>query len=83
MLEAASEQVPIHDSLAKSLTLLQEGISGYKYNFKNNKYRKLTIKLSKDSRNIMYIDDMRFNNTRMINLDKFMGLIYGDSSDNF
>ena len=62
---------------------MKDGISGYKYNFKNNKYRKLTIKLSKDGLNIMYIDDMRFNNTRMINLDKFTGIIYGGLSDNF
>ena len=43
------EQTPIHESLAKSQNRLKDGIIGYKYNFKNNKFRKLTIKLSKDS----------------------------------
>ena len=77
------DQVSIHDNFAQSLNLLKDGITGYKYNFKNNKFRKLTIKLSKDYKSIMYIDDMRFNNTRMINLEKFTGIIYGGLSDNF
>ena len=77
------DQAPTHDNFAQSLNLLKEGITGYKYNFKNNKFRKLTIKLSKDYKSIMYIDDMRFNNTRMISLEKFTGIIYGGLSDNF
>ena len=74
---------PAYNDFEKCKRLLRFGIVGYKYNYKNNKSRKIMIQLSADLTKIVY-QDMKengnwqvFSGTSTLKLAKFTGLIYG------
>ena len=67
--------------------MLRFGIVGFKYNYKNNKFRKIVIQLSFDLKKIIYQDIKEtksvFNGQSNVKLIKFKSVIYGGITDNF
>ena len=61
--------------------MLRFGIVGFKYNYKNNKFRKIVIQLSFDLKKIIYQDIKEtksvFNGQSNVKLIKFKSVIYG------
>ena len=59
---------------------------GYKYNYKNQMFKKSLIQLSADAKKISYNDMNKKGIIKMsssVNLDKFSGVIYGGHTENF
>ena len=53
---------------------------GYKYNYKNQMFKKALIQLSGDAKKVSYNDMNKKGIMKMsssVNLDKFSGVIYG------
>ena len=78
-----------HDQFIRCKKLLQFGLVGYKFNYKNQMFKKALIQLSSDMKKINY-NDMNsrgsmqmFKKSSSVNLDKFSGVIYGGQTENF
>ena len=68
--------------------MLSFGIVGTKYNYKNNKYRKVVLQLSSDRKKIMYQDLKEgnftlFKSSTSLKIARFTNLAYGGQSENF
>ena len=83
------QPTPSYNDYSKCIQLLRFGITCYKYNYKNNKYRRIVLQLSPDQTKILYQDFKETGNWQVFSsstnkkIAKFNGLIYGGRTDNF
>ena len=86
LVELWTQPTPSYNDYVKCLRLLNFGIMGHKYNFKNNKNRKIVITLSPDNTKLVYHDANKggmFQSSTSVKLSKFHGITFGGAVENF
>jgi len=65
------------------------GVTAFKYNFKNNKHRKIVVSLSPDLSKLVYHDAKEsgawqvFGSSTSVRLTNFKDVVYGGTTANF
>ena len=89
LIELLTQPTPSYNDLEKCMRLMSYGIVGTKYNYKNNKYRKVVLQISSDRKKILYQDVKEqsnfalFNGSTSLKVSKFNDVTYGGRTENF
>ena len=89
LIDLLTQPTPAYNDIEKCMRLMSFGIVGTKYNFKNNKFRKVILQLSADRTKITYQDYEKqgnfnlFSGSTSLKLAKFTEVIYGGRLENF
>ena len=88
-----TQPTPSYNELDKCLRLMSYGIECVKYNYKNNRFRKVFLQISSDRKKILYRDvkDQHsqggnftlFSSSTSLKISKFTNVVYGGRTENF
>ena len=89
LIDLLTQPTPSYNDLEKCMRLMSYGIVGTKYNYKNNKYRRVVMQISSDRKKILYQDVKEqgnftlFNSSTSLKISKFTDVKYGGQTENF